>query len=58
MVIVGDEDIFFPASNVIKKANDDIPNLVSKTYEMEHIPSEQYLNEINKEMIKFLSTHY
>ncbi|MEC5422916.1 alpha/beta hydrolase [Virgibacillus sp. C22-A2] len=59
MVIMGEKDIFFPEKQVINKARQIIPNLVSyHSYDMGHFPSEEMLEEINREIKSFLNTHY
>ncbi|MVO99543.1 alpha/beta fold hydrolase [Paenibacillus lutrae] len=59
MVIVGKEDIFFPAHKVVERAKAIIPNLITTlTYEMGHFPSEDFLKKMNQEIKQFLDVNY
>jgi pimeloyl-ACP methyl ester carboxylesterase len=59
MVIAGKKDVFFPDERIQKTAKEIIPNLTKyQTYDMGHIPSEEFLAKINKEIEDFLHLHY
>lgn len=58
LVLVGKEDIFFPAEKVIKSSEKIIPNLVTATYDMGHFPDEESLMEINTTIKQFLADNY
>ncbi|WP_134699447.1 hypothetical protein [Ammoniphilus sp. YIM 78166] len=59
MVVTGSKDIFFNGLDVIQKAKEIIPFLVSaKTYEMGHFPSEGQLKLINNDIKGFLMENY
>ncbi|MFC4322556.1 alpha/beta fold hydrolase [Litchfieldia salsa] len=59
LVIAGQDDVFFPASKINKKAKDIISNLTGlKIYDMGHFPSEGDLVLMNNEIQTFLKEHY
>ncbi|HWI47115.1 MAG TPA: alpha/beta hydrolase, partial [Rummeliibacillus sp.] len=59
LLITGQKDIFFPAENVSRVAEDIINNLISiTTYDMGHIPSEEHLRQMNERIIEFLYDNY
>jgi pimeloyl-ACP methyl ester carboxylesterase len=59
MVIAGKYDVFFPGEQVIQRAKEIIPNLISgNLYDMGHFPSEERLRQINQDIKHFLEKHY
>ncbi|OEH93778.1 alpha/beta fold hydrolase [Bacillus solimangrovi] len=59
MVISGEEDVFFPAKQINKRAKEVLPDqTIIKTYKMGHFPSEKHLVEINREINIFLDKYY
>lgn len=59
LVIAGEEDVFFPAEEVIEAASFIIPNLVKcHSYPIGHFPSAEYKAVIGQDVKEFLSRCY
>lgn len=55
-IIASDSDIFFPASRVFKKAAKIFSGKIKQMkIESNHLPSEEVMNEVCKEIVEFLS---
>lgn len=59
LIIVGQDDVFFPANRLKKRANHIIPNLIDfKSYQMGHYPSADDLIKINEDIQDFLQNYH